>query len=121
VKFVDENVGNRDRQQTDCVLALATLGSMTQLGSFLFQSIGQGKYGRQYCIAILLTFSRTNFDNVNEQLGLMYIGEVCWQKCHRHRQMIDRLCTCLDHLGQHGTVRIISFPAKASKEGNIAT
>ncbi len=54
---------------TDYVLALATFGGLTQLGSFLFQSLCQG-------IAILQTFSLLNFTNVNEPLSRIGIDEV---------------------------------------------
>jgi len=37
-KFVGENVSNSDKQQTGNVLVLATLGSVTKIGSFLFVS-----------------------------------------------------------------------------------
>jgi hypothetical protein len=32
-----------EKSATDCVLAVATLGDATQIGSFLFVSLGQGK------------------------------------------------------------------------------
>jgi hypothetical protein len=50
------------------LLSLATLGSVSWTLSFLFQSLGQGKKGRQYHIVILLTFSHTNFSSVNKPL-----------------------------------------------------
>jgi hypothetical protein len=46
--------------------ALATLGGAPKIGSFLFQSLDQGKKARQYRITILLMFSLINFVNVNE-------------------------------------------------------
>ncbi len=55
-KFGGKNVGGSGR------LALATLGGVTQIGSFLFQSIGKESK----------TFSSTNFANVNEPLRLVY-------------------------------------------------
>jgi hypothetical protein len=50
------------------LLALANLGGTTQIGSFIFQSLGQGKQGGQYRVMISLMFSSTNFTNVNELL-----------------------------------------------------
>ncbi len=39
----------------------------------------------------------------------MHTGKVCWQKYHWQWKMIDRLCSCLGHLGQYNTDRIISI------------
>ncbi len=46
---------------TDYVLALATLGGMTQIGSILFPLLGQGKWGRQFHVAISSMFLHINF------------------------------------------------------------
>jgi hypothetical protein len=46
--------------------ALAALGRTTQIGSFLYQSLGQGKKERWYRVTIWLTFLPTDFANVNK-------------------------------------------------------
>jgi hypothetical protein len=47
------------------LLALATLGNATQITSFLVVEYGQGKHGRNFCGAKLLTALPTNFANGN--------------------------------------------------------
>ncbi len=66
--FVRETIDDSDTKQLlDCcdshvtVLALATLGDATQIGSFLFGSRhitgGQGKYNSDCWVSLLLAFS----------------------------------------------------------------
>jgi hypothetical protein len=56
------------QQMKDYVLALATLGDATQIGSFLFLLLGQGKQGRQYRVVISLNILHANFAKVYEPL-----------------------------------------------------
>jgi hypothetical protein len=49
------------------VLALATLGSTTEIGSFLFFChITQGGQGKYSLVSLLLALSPTNVTNVNK-------------------------------------------------------
>jgi len=54
------------------LLALATLGEMTQIEMILFAECGQGKYGKHNRGMIPLAVSKTNFAYGNATLYLLH-------------------------------------------------
>jgi hypothetical protein len=55
------------------VLALATLGGTTEMGSFLFYVTSQGGQGKK--ILFRCRFCQNNIAHVNDPLSHIYIGE----------------------------------------------
>ncbi len=60
-------------------------------------------------IITLLGFLKSSHRHIVNNLKFIYNGKVWWEKCLRQRQITDRPCTFLGHLGQHDTDRIITI------------
>ncbi len=79
------------------VLALATLGDLTQIGRFL--------KGHAHWKSLYAKVSA---------LWIIYIGEACKAKLLATLTCDNDYCTCLGHLGRHDTDRIISILCHAT-------